>query len=558
MKNVVDFFRRETGADLRQVMVFAVVAGLTNALVLALGVEAARQSEGSTGTLLALFGVCVLIYVYCARWTYRQLTIMSETALHNIKCRVAAKIERAEVSELERIGYNEIYDRASQATTEITSATGTLAHLLMSVAVLVGAMVYLLWISPVAFASIIGLLGGGMVLFWRRNATVASVLHKQAEVRVAFFDTLSDLLFGASEVKFSQARGRDLIDAIATNSDELRVVSIDAKRVFDDNGVFANVLLFLTVFLITFLLPKYLELPTEATIALITAVTYAWGPLGTLAGGMPVFIRLRVAIELVQKLEARLDAATARAAARGRRGPWSGQAIESIELEGVTFRYSDARHFSIGPVDLSLAPGEIVFLVGGNGSGKSTLFRVLTGLYAASEGCVRANGVRVDSENVAAYREYFSTILAEPHLFKKLYGMLDIDPAEVQAGLDRMGLGDKTEYEDGGFTSLELSTGQRKRIAMVVSLLEDRSICAFDEWAADQDPVFRRYFYRELLPALAAKGKIVIAVTHDDFYFDVADRIVTMDEGRVRSIETRERVMTEGADATREDVTVEG
>ena len=113
------------------------------------------------------------------------------------------------------------------------------------------------------------------------------------------------------------------------------------------------------------------------------------------------------------------------------------------------------------------------------------------------------------------------------------------DEAEVHRLLRLLRLETKTNFAQGRFTQLNLSTGQRKRLALIVSLLEDRPLLAFDEWAADQDPEFRQYFYTELLPLLKSQGKTLLVVTHDDRYFHVADRVVTMEYGRIRSIDSR-------------------
>ncbi|MCG8463435.1 MAG: ATP-binding cassette domain-containing protein, partial [Xanthomonadales bacterium] len=76
------------------------------------------------------------------------------------------------------------------------------------------------------------------------------------------------------------------------------------------------------------------------------------------------------------------------------------------------------------------------------------------------------------------------------------------------------------------------SQGQRKRLALIAALAEDRDLLLLDEWAAEQDPMFRRYFYETLIPQWRASGKTVIAVTHDDQYFHCADRVLTLnDEG---------------------------
>lgn len=189
--------------------------------------------------------------------------------------------------------------------------------------------------------------------------------------------------------------------------------------------------------------------------------------------------------------------------------------------------------FVMGPVDLTLRAGEIVFVTGENGSGKSTFLKVLTGLYRADRGALAVDGVAVSPATMPAYRALFATIFSDFTLFDRIYGVDAIDPARVQALLDELDLSHKTAFVDGRFTELDLSTGQRKRLAMVAALLRDRPIHVFDEWSAEQDPEHREWFHRTLLPRLAAAGSIVVAVTHDAAFFDVADRVVHFDLGRV-------------------------
>jgi putative pyoverdin transport system ATP-binding/permease protein len=90
-----------------------------------------------------------------------------------------------------------------------------------------------------------------------------------------------------------------------------------------------------------------------------------------------------------------------------------------------------------------------------------------------------------------------------------------------------------TRFKDGRFTNTDLSTGQRKRLAFIAAILEDKPILILDEFAADQDPVFRKYFYEDILKELKLMGKTVIAVTHDDHYFHIPDRLLKMDSGNL-------------------------
>jgi putative ATP-binding cassette transporter len=187
----------------------------------------------------------------------------------------------------------------------------------------------------------------------------------------------------------------------------------------------------------------------------------------------------------------------------------------------------------VGPIDLTIRAHEITFITGGNGSGKSTFLKLLTGLYQPTSGVIKVDKVPIDETNREIYRNMISTVFSDYHLFKRLYGLRNIDHQEINELLREMELEEKTGLVDNEFETLELSNGQKKRLALLVSLLEDRPIFVFDEWAADQDPGFRRKFYKELLQKLKEKGKTIIAVTHDDRYFDVADRLLKMEEGKV-------------------------
>ena len=99
--------------------------------------------------------------------------------------------------------------------------------------------------------------------------------------------------------------------------------------------------------------------------------------------------------------------------------------------------------------------------------------------------------------------------------------------------LAKLHLQNKVKVQDGAFTTLTLSQGQRKRLALVVAYLENRPFLVFDEWAADQDPVFKEIFYHELLPELRAMGKTILVISHDDRYFHLADRLIRMENGRL-------------------------
>jgi putative ATP-binding cassette transporter len=154
-------------------------------------------------------------------------------------------------------------------------------------------------------------------------------------------------------------------------------------------------------------------------------------------------------------------------------------------------------------------------------------------------GEIRFNGRPVTDENREYYRQRFSMVFFDFYLFESLFG-LEAPKLDEQAReyLTLLQLDHKVEIKDGVLSTTDLSQGQRKRLALLTAYLEDRPIYVFDEWAADQDPLFKEIFYYRLLPDLKAKGKTIMVISHDDRYYNVADRIIKLECGRIDSDES--------------------
>jgi putative ATP-binding cassette transporter len=218
-----------------------------------------------------------------------------------------------------------------------------------------------------------------------------------------------------------------------------------------------------------------------------------------------------------------------------------GTSFSRLELKGIVHSYhreQEDSHFVLGPLDLTFHPGELVFLVGGNGCGKSTLAKILAGLYVPEAGEIRLDGRLITDKNRDEYRQLFSAVFADFYLFENLLG-LNRPNVDVQAGeyLELLHLQHKVKVRDGVLSTTAVSQGQRKRLALLTAYVEDRPFYLFDEWAADQDPYFKGVFYTQLLPELKSRGKTVLVISHDDKYFDVADRIIKMDYGKLNGEE---------------------
>jgi putative pyoverdin transport system ATP-binding/permease protein len=294
-----------------------------------------------------------------------------------------------------------------------------------------------------------------------------------------------------------------------------------------------NLLLFGFVGLTLFVLARLFHADAHVMSGYVLVFLYLIMPVEGLLAALPAIGSARIAFERIDQLEAALPpepTSTAQNAA----------AFKSLTLEGVEHRYlrdAEDGFFTLGPIDLTFRAGELVYLVGGNGSGKTTLAKVLVGLYAPEAGRIVIDGKAVDDHCRAAYRQLFSVVFSDFHLFDSLLGLPAHSEAAARALLAALQLEHKVRIENGRFSTLDLSQGQRKRLALLVALLEDRPFYLFDEWAADQDPAFKDVFYRVLLPQLRMRAKTVLVITHDDRYFELADRIIKLDGGQVGCME---------------------
>jgi len=530
-----ELLKRETRGLRRDIFVAAGLSGLANAGVLAV-INASAQSVSSqtlNARYLAIFAVVMAIYILCLRFTFTHTNRIFEDVAHQIRVRVAGKIRQNELSVIEAVGRNEIFNGVTQETRAIADAAGVLTAAFQALVLVFFASLYIAVLSLPAFVVTVGMIAAGLAFYLRRDQETKRGLHEATAREIEFLDTVGHALDGFKEASLKARRAADLFDALERISKALKDVRIRTMDVYNANYIFSQSFFYVLIAAVVFLLPSLISTYSEVVIEVTTAILFVIGPLSLVVGAIPPFAKANNAAENLDRLETALDDLhAAAAAAAGARPPRT--SFEEIRLDRVEFAY---RHdgqvpFAIGPITTTIRRGEILFIVGGNGSGKSTFLKVLTALYRPARGRLLVDGTVVEGNEVQPYRELFTAIFSDFHLFDRLYGLLGTDPEHVRGLLAEMQLDTKVDFVDDRFTSLDLSTGQRKRLALVVCLLDDRPIMVFDELAADQDPQFRRYLYEELTPALQKRGKTLIIVTHDDRYFHVAGRVVRMEDGR--------------------------
>jgi putative ATP-binding cassette transporter len=341
---------------------------------------------------------------------------------------------------------------------------------------------------------------------------------------------------GAKELKLhSRRRESFLSQALDATAASYQKHNITGATIFTAAASWGQVLVFVVVGLILFALPVFKEIGLQTPSGYTITLLYLMTPLQVIMNAAPTIGRANVALKKVEDLGLLLSAQGAE------RGSSASLTLDPnwrrLEMVGVTHSYhreGRRESFILGPIDMTLYPGELVFLVGGNGSGKTTLAKLLAGLYFPETGEIRLNSIPINDDSREYYRQHFSMVFSDFYLFESLLG-LDLPKLDDRARdyLTRLQLDHKVEVKNGVLSTTDLSQGQRKRLALLTAYLEDRPIYIFDEWAADQDPLFKEIFYHHLLPELKAKGKTVLVISHDDRYYGVADRIIKLDYGRI-------------------------
>jgi putative ATP-binding cassette transporter len=469
------------------------------------------------------------------------LTTLGHHFVFRLRGQLIKRIMDTDIERVEQIGSARLLASLSTDVRYITVAFVRLPELVQGGVLTVGACLYLGWLSP-SILAVTALWTVVTVAVCMRLVTwVYQHMAKLREVEDRLYADYQSVIGGRKELALNRDRAKWLYrDVYTPNADAYRhhIVRGDTYHLSAINWF--NIMMLGAIGLVFFLANGLGWASVQVATTFSLTLLFLRAPLIQAVGAVPTLINARVAFEKLSSLALAdyrdsFDSDT-------RRHDW-----QEIVLEQVTYRYpeEEARPgFAIGPVDLTLRRGEVVFLIGGNGSGKSTLARLLTGLYQPQSGVVRVDGRALQAPDWVTYRQHFSAIYTDLHLFDRLMGPGGESPDAtlVEEWLAALNMHSKLDFEDDRVTNINLSQGQRKRLAMLLAVAEHRDLLLLDEWAADQDPQFRRAFYRELLPRLRALGKTLVVISHDDHYFDQADRLLEMCDGQLHELVGEERV----------------
>ncbi len=489
-------------------------------------------------SVLACFVGLALGKILTTMMSQMILARYSQAAIANLRQDLVRRILAVPLRHLEEIGAARIMVALTDDVMRISEALLAIPTFAMNVAILLGGAAYLGWLSPMVLLATLGFVLFGALIFRRLFVKAFHHLKFAREKEDTLFGHFRALTEGIKELKLHRTRREVFSSRNIKNTTELysrHNVAAEINFILAQNW---NQLLFITLIgLMLFLLPAVQTFNAHALRGYVLVTLYLMGPLAGVMGTMAVFARVNVALEKVENIGLSLAAHPDEEASPCPPGAASG--FESLELVRVTHCYhqeKEDRNFMIGPISLDFRSGELVFLVGGNGSGKSTLAKIITGLYPPEAGAILLDGRPITDRNRDDYRQLFSAVFSDFFLFEDLLG-LDFAKLDAQAReyLVQLHLHHKVKIEQGTFSTTALSQGQRKRLALLTAYLEDRPFYLFDEWASDQDPLFKELFYTQLLSDLKARGKTVLVITHDEKYFHLADRLIKLEEGQLLS-----------------------
>ena len=513
------------------------VGGIASTSMIALITRILTQQGQPVRDLIWLFAALCLVLPVVRFVSQILLINLTQKALLRMRLMLVRRVLAAPLRHLEQLGPHRLLATLTNDIGMIVDALTVLPLMVMHFAVVVSCLIYLGMLSWLVLLQIAAFIVIGVISY---QLPIVRAIGHFTQARQTFDEVtrqIRSLTEGTKELKMNRARRHAFVGEVEETA-QLQLRQARAGQVvFTAASSWGQSLFFFVLGLLVLVLPQLQPMSSQVLIGFTVLLFQLMVPLEVLMNTLPNLGRASVSAANVEQLGFSLSSEI-----REQEGP-AGTPLEArwdrLELAGVTHSYrreNEEESFLLGPIDLAFRPGELVFLVGGNGSGKTTLAKLILGLYAPESGEVRFAGRTVDDGNREQYREHFSAVFSDFFVFEKLLG-LEATALDEEAGgyLRKLHLEQKVQVKDGVLSTVDLSQGQRKRLALLTAYLEDRPIYLFDEWAADQDPLFKEIFYLELLPQLKSRGKTVIVISHDDHYYQVADRILKLDYGKIEA-----------------------
>jgi len=502
------------------------------------------------------------------------LTKLGHRFVYDLRRQLLKRILDTDHAQLEKVGSAKLLASLSDDILNITSAFVRLPQLVQGTVLTLAAIVYLSWMSiPLTIVMLLWLtfvIVIGMLLVNRVYANLLQIRGLQDSL----YQDYETAIFGHKELMLNRHRSRQFYETkFDHHADDYRqkIVLSDTYHLSALN--WSNIMMFAAIGIL-FILATAFNWANQATVtSFALTLLFIQSPLLAAVGAYPTLQTASVALNKIVSLNLAVYRADFATSDIDKLSNW-----QRIELREVGYHYPTAepttvdtagaspivssninevaialgadksnhvaQGFGLYDINLTLNRGEVVFLIGANGSGKSTLAKLLVGLYKPDVGQVLLDGQVLTATDYTDYQQHFAAIFGDGYLFDWLQGQGDSLPDEaiVADWLARLQLSDKLSIAEGTLSNTNLSQGQRKRLALLLVIAESKPIFLLDEWAADQDPVYRQTFYEQIIPNLKQMGKTLFIISHDDRYFKHADRLLQMHNGKLVELDSNERL----------------
>ncbi|MFM7023151.1 MAG: cyclic peptide export ABC transporter [Flavobacteriales bacterium] len=539
-RNILQLFRAESKIPEAKLILATLVSGISNILLLII-LNTAAESIGPEISfdrlwLLLVFIIVFVLFYFGKKMILVQGCVLVANIITNIRLRIMNKIRKANLRSLENVGQSEVFTRISEDVSYISHTTTVIVNALQSAVMILCSLFYIGFLSLEALGLTLIAFAISFLIYKSKQKAMAKAIKAATVKETEFFASLDDVIDGFKEINIHQKKNDAVYNNLKKITEEARGMKIETESSFVAMFMFSQSVFYILIAVIVFFMPLYADLTLLTATKIIAALLFIIGPLEGVMTTIPLITQANVAIKNIYALEERFDSILS-----GMNDQNPDQVVErfkTIELNNVSFNYLDKKgvsNFKSGPFNLTIEEGKIIFLVGGNGSGKSTLLKVLTGIYELEQGEIKLDGKVVTAGKMPQYKSLFSAIFTDFYLFDRIFGVDEVSDQKIEELIDLLQMSEKVSFEEGKFSTIHLSTGQRKRLALITVILENRPFFILDEVAADQDPEFKRYFYHTLLSRFKKEGRTVLVVSHDENYFSVADRILKMENGQIIS-----------------------
>jgi len=549
--NLLSFLLRASRSIIALSLAAGLVSGLSGVGLIALIHRELGRSPGEASpTRLALaFGALCLVACFARVVSQASMVRVGQETIFKLCLHICRKILSVPLRRFEELDSSALVAVLTEDVLTVANGIAGIPLLGINLPILLACLVYVGWLSPpVLVCGILFTVPAIAVNTFLMSRAVRQLMKARAE-QDALVGHFRSMIDGFRELKLHEGRREAFVrEGLEASTSRARDLNTNGLTYYALSASWGQLAYFGFIGFILFVLPSLYEISRQALAGATLVVLFLMAPLDVILAWVPILGRAGVSLRRIQALDPAVEnLGPFEEPAHSPSQPEAPPAFESsLELSGVRYAYNrddQPSAFALGPIDLTLRPQEIVFLVGGNGSGKTTLVKLLAGLYDCDEnaGEIKLDGRVITASDLDSYRSLFTAVFADGHLFKNVLG-LGLDPVDLDtkasAELARLELDGMVQVNQGTFSTTDLSQGQRKRLALIAALLEDRPICILDEWASHQDPQFKKTFYLEILPEWRARGKTLVVISHDEDYFHTADRVIRLDSGRILDHET--------------------